>query len=95
MFIFSSKILYFLWYSDLQELEKSDSGELQLGDEDQLFRTQITPYFEEVYYCYYGEEEESADPGGLELEENVERNRIPDFIKIVFGILGAYHNPSS
>jgi len=53
--------LYFLWYSDLQELEKSDNGEHQLENEDQLFRTQISPYFEEVYYCYYGEEGETAD----------------------------------
>ncbi|MDA0344234.1 MAG: prepilin-type N-terminal cleavage/methylation domain-containing protein [Verrucomicrobia bacterium] len=83
--------LYFLWYSDLQELEKSDSGELKLEDEDQLFRTQISPYLEEVYYCYYGEEEETADEEKSwqiepELEENVESGkfRIPDFIKIVF-----------
>ena len=83
--------LYFLWYSDLQELEKSDNGEHQLENEDQLFRTQISPYFEEVYYCYYGEEGETADEKKTwriesELEENIESGkfRVPDFIKIVF-----------
>jgi len=82
---------YFLWYSDLQELEKSDNGEHQLENEDQLFRTQISPYFEEVYYCYYGEEGETADEEKTwqiesELEENIESGkfRVPDFIKIVF-----------
>jgi prepilin-type N-terminal cleavage/methylation domain-containing protein len=82
---------YFLWYSDLQELEKSDAGEHQLENEDQLFRTQISPYFEEVYYCYYGEEGETADEEKTwriesELEENIESGkfRVPDFIKIVF-----------
>ena len=83
--------LYFLWYSDLQELEKSDNGEHQLENEDQLFRTPISPYFEEVYYCYYGEEGETADEEKTwqiesELEENIESGkfRVPDFIKIVF-----------
>ena len=83
--------LYFLWYSDLQELEKSDSGDLQLEDEEQLFRTQISPYFHEVYYCYYGEEGDTPDDEKSwhiepELEENIDNGefRIPDFVKIVF-----------
>ena len=83
--------LYFLWYSDLQELEKSDSGELQLEDEEQLFRTQISPYFDEVYYCYYGKEDDTQDDEKSwhiepELEENIDSGefRIPDFVKIVF-----------
>ena len=83
--------LYFLWYSDLQELEKSESGELQPEDEDQLFRTLISPYFEEVYYCYYGEDGDTEDEEKSwqiepDLEENVESGkfRTPDFIKIVF-----------
>jgi prepilin-type N-terminal cleavage/methylation domain-containing protein len=83
--------LYFLWYSDLQELEKSDSGELQLEDEEQLFRTQISPYFDEVYYCYYGKEDDTEDDEKSwhiepELEENIDSGefRIPDFVKIVF-----------
>jgi prepilin-type N-terminal cleavage/methylation domain-containing protein len=83
--------LYFLWYSNLQELEKSDAGEFQLEDEDQLFRSQISPYLEEVYYCYYGKEGETADDERrwqieTELEENIDSGkfRIPDFIKIVF-----------
>jgi len=82
---------YFLWYSDLQELEKSESGELQPEDEDQLFRTQISPYFDQVYYCYWGEEDENMDDKKswqikAELEEDIEdgKFRIPDFIKIVF-----------
>jgi prepilin-type N-terminal cleavage/methylation domain-containing protein len=84
--------LYFLWYSELQELEKSDSGELQLEDEDQLFRSKISPYFHKVYYRYFGEEEETAFEEKYwlgpetELKENTESGkfRIPDFIQIVF-----------
>ena len=85
--------LYFLWYSDLQEMEKNDDGKLEPVEE--LFRSQISPYFSEVYYCYYGDEE--SDSNGEsdedktwnienELEENVETGkfRLPDFIKIVF-----------
>ena len=49
--------VFSFWYSELQELEKGENGRLQPEDEDQLFRTQISPYFSEVYYCYYGEEE--------------------------------------
>ena len=36
---------FLLWYSELQELEKSESGELQLEDEDELFRTLYKPLF--------------------------------------------------
>tara|TARA_B100002019_G_scaffold161469_1_gene139277 strand:+ start:3319 stop:4035 length:717 start_codon:yes stop_codon:yes gene_type:complete len=83
--------LFFLWYSELQEMEKDENGKLQLMEEDQLFRSLISPYFDEVFYCYYGDEEDGSDedknwqivPG---LEENVDNGkfRIPDFIKIVF-----------
>ena len=55
------------------------------------FRSQVSPYFSEVYYCYYGEEESIEDDQkewAIEssLEENVENRkfRLPDFIKIVF-----------
>ena len=83
--------LYFLWYSELQEMEKDESGQLQLADEDQLFRTQISPYFDELYYCYYGDEEDNTEEEKSwnilpDLEENVDTGkfRVPDFIKIVF-----------
>ena len=83
--------LFFLWFSDLQELEKTESGELQPEDESQFFRTLISPYFDEVYYCYYGEEEDTSDDEKSwyiepELEENIDSGnfRIPDFVKIVF-----------
>ncbi len=87
--------LYFLWYSELQEMEKDESGQLQLADEDQLFRTQISPYFDEVFYCYFGDVDAPNENIPVEekrwnilpeLEENVETGkfRMPDFIKIVF-----------
>lgn len=83
--------LFFLWYSELQELEKSENGEMQLVDEGQLFRTQISPYFDKVYYCYYGGEDDSIDDEKSwdilpDIEENVETGkfRVPDFIKMVF-----------
>lgn len=83
--------LSFLWYSDLQEMEQGENGERQLADEDQLFKSLISPYFDEVYYCYYGDEDDNSDEDKKweilsDLEENVETGkfRIPDFIKIVF-----------
>ena len=85
--------LYFLWYSDLQEMEKGEDGTPQLVDEDEIFRSLISPYFKEVYYCYFGEEEDSetADQDKhwyieSELEENINTGkfRLPEFIKIVF-----------
>ena len=83
--------LFFLWYSELQELEKDENGRMQLVDEDQLFRMQISPYFDELYYCYYGDEEDNAEEEKSwnilpDLEENVDTGkfRVPDFIKIVF-----------
>ena len=83
--------LYFLWFSELQELEKKESGKFGPEDENQLFLTQISPYLDEVYYCYYGEEETTPEEEKRwhyfsELEENVDSGkfRIPDFLKIVF-----------
>ena len=85
--------MYFLWYSDLQEMEKGEDGTPQLVDEDEIFRSLISPYFKEVYYCYFGEEEDSetADEDKRwniesELEENINTGkfRLPEFIKIVF-----------
>ena len=66
-------------------MEKSENGEMQLVDEGQLFRTQISPYFDEVYYCYYGGEDDSIDDEKSwdilpDIEENVETGkfRVPD-----------------
>ncbi|MEK9772454.1 MAG: prepilin-type N-terminal cleavage/methylation domain-containing protein [Opitutae bacterium] len=91
LFFEEAEGLFFLWYSELQELEKSENGEMQLVDEGQLFRTQISTYLDEVYYCYFGDEDDSLDDQKswnilTDLEENVETGqfRVPDFIKMVF-----------
>ena len=83
--------LYFLWYTDLQEMEKGEDGELQLADEEQLFRSQISPYFENVEYWYYGEEDDLPEDkkwyeevNGLEYNSKTDRYRVPDYIKITF-----------
>ena len=92
MFIFNSKRAkdYTFYGTELQELEKSDSGELQLEDEDQLFRSKLIPTlmkFTTVILVRRGNSGRrkswQIEP---ELEENVESGkfRIPDFIKIVF-----------
>ena len=50
-----------LWFTDLQELEKGENGDLQPVDEDELKRTLISPFCKEVFYCYYGDEDADDD----------------------------------
>ena len=83
--------LSFLWFSELQELEKNDEGRLEPEDEDDLFKTLISPFCSQVFYCYYGEADDG--PNDIkeweileDLEENVQsgKYRIPAFVKLVF-----------
>ena len=53
--------LSFLWFSEFQELEKNDKGELEPEDEDELFKTLISPLCDQVFYCYYGDEDADSD----------------------------------
>ena len=70
---------------------KNEKGVREPEDEDDLFRTLISPFCTEVFYCYYGEED--ALPDDIkdweikpELEENLQSGqfRIPAFIKLLF-----------
>ena len=83
--------LSLLWYSELQELEKNDEGKMEPEDEDDLFKTKISPFCTEIFYCYYGEENANSDDLKeweivTDLEENIQtgKYRIPDFMKLVF-----------
>ncbi len=83
--------LSFIWFSELQELEKNDKGQMEPEDEDELFKTLISPLCDQVFYCYYGEEDAAQDDIKEweileDLEENIQsgKYRIPDFIKLVF-----------
>jgi hypothetical protein len=83
--------LHLLWYSELQEMEKNDLGKRELEDEEELFRSLVSPYLDEVKYCYFGEEGESDEEmkdweEKPTLEEDVESGkfRLPDFIRIIF-----------
>ena len=74
-----------------QELEKNDEGKMELEDEGAHFKTPISPFCDEIFYCYYGEEDATADDiKEWEIMDNLEENiqsgkyRIPDFIKLVF-----------
>ena len=80
-----------LWFSELQELEKNVEGEWELEDEDELFRTLISPFCREIYYCYYGDEDAGPDDiKDWDISSNLEENlqsgefRIPAFVKLVF-----------
>ena len=53
------------WFSELQELEKNEEGEMAPEDEDELFKTLISPFCETIHYCYYGDE----DDGELDIKE--------------------------
>jgi prepilin-type N-terminal cleavage/methylation domain-containing protein len=83
--------LSFLWFSELQEMEKNDDGQMELEDENALFKTPISPFCSEIFYCYYGEEDAASDDIKewdilSDLEESVKSGkfRIPAFIKLVF-----------
>ena len=83
--------LSFLWFSELQEMEKNDDGQTELEDENALFKTPISPFCSEIFYCYYGEEDAVSDDIKewdilSDLEESVKSGkfRIPDFIELVF-----------
>ena len=83
--------LSFLWFSELQELEKNDEGQMEPEDERDLRKTPISKFCDEIFYCYYGEEDSKFDENKEweikdELEENIQtgKYRIPAFIKLVF-----------
>ena len=83
--------LSFLWFSELQEMEKNDDGQMELEDESALFKTPISPFCSEIFYCYYGEEDAASDDIKewdilSDLEESVKSGkfRIPAFIKLIF-----------
>lgn len=83
--------LNLLWFSELQELEMNKKGEREPADEDDLFRTLVSPFCDEMYFCYYGEEDSGPDDiKDWEIKKDLEENlqsgkfRLPDFIKLVF-----------
>jgi len=83
--------LRLLWYSDLQELEKNEKGVREPEDEDELFCTVISPFCREVFYCYYGDKDDSDNDLKKweitdELEEDISSGdfRLPAFVQLVF-----------
>ena len=56
--------LSILWFSELQELEKNEEGKMEPESEDELFKTMISPFCEEIYYSYYGEEDDGPEGEG-------------------------------
>ena len=83
--------LRLLWYSDLQDLEKNEKGIREPEDDDELFCTVVSPFCSEVFYCYYGDEDDTEDDLKRweivdELEEDIDSGdfRLPAFAKLVF-----------
>ena len=83
--------LSLLWFSELQELEKDEKGNLQPVEEEALMKTIISPFFKEVYYYYWGEEDHEDDDiktweisSDLLESEKKDGFRIPEFMKLVF-----------
>jgi prepilin-type N-terminal cleavage/methylation domain-containing protein len=83
--------LSLLWFSELQELEKDEKGNLQPVEEEALMKTIISPFYKEVYYYYWGEEDHEDDDIktweiSSELLESEKKDgfRIPEFMKLVF-----------
>ena len=83
--------LRLLWYSDLQDLEKNEKGIREPEDDDELFCTVVSPFCTEVFYCYYGDEDDADDDLKRweivdELEEDIDSGdfRLPAFAKLVF-----------
>ena len=83
--------LSLFWFSELNEIEKSKEGEIELTEEDDLQRTEISPFFKEMYYCYYGTEDDGKDDikeweisDQLLESDRSEKFRLPTQIKLVF-----------
>ena len=83
--------LRLLWYSDLQDLEKNEKGIREPEDDDELFCTLVSPFCTEVFYCYYGDEDDNDEDLKRweivdELEEDIDSGdfRLPAFAKLVF-----------
>ena len=83
--------LSLFWFSELNEVEKSKEGEIELTEEDDLERTVISPFFKEMYYCYYGTEDDGKDDikeweisDQLLESDRSEKFRLPTQIKLVF-----------
>lgn len=83
--------LRLLWYSDLQDLEKNEKGIREPEDDDELFCTVVSPFCTEVYYCYYGDEDDTDNDLKRweivdELDEDIDSGdfRLPAFAKLVF-----------
>ena len=80
------------WFSELQELEKNEEGEMAPEDEDELFKTLVSPFCEAIHYCYYGDEDDGEldikeweYPTDLRESEKTEgKFQLPAFIKLVF-----------
>ena len=80
------------WFSELQELEKNEEGEMAPEDEDELFKTLVSPFCETIHYCYYGDEDDGEldikeweYPTDLRESEKTEgKFQLPAFIKLVF-----------
>ena len=78
--------------SELQELEKNEEGEMAPEDEDELFKTLVSPFCETIHYCYYGDEDDGEldikeweYPTDLRESEKTEgKFQLPAFIKLVF-----------
>ncbi|MEC8043697.1 MAG: prepilin-type N-terminal cleavage/methylation domain-containing protein [Verrucomicrobiota bacterium] len=83
--------LSFLWFSELQELEKNDEGRMEPEDEEDLRKTAISPFVREIEYCYYGDEDDGPeDIKEWEIMEDLEEDvqsgkyRIPAFVRLTF-----------
>ena len=87
----SDEGLSFLWFSELNEIEKNDEGGLELVEEDDLQKTLISPFFKEAYFCYYGNEDDGPeDIKSWEISDQLlesdrkEGFRLPTQMKLVF-----------
>lgn len=83
--------LSLLWFSELNEVEKNKEGGIELVEEDDLQKTIISPFFKEMYYCYYGSEDDGKDDikeweisDQLLDSDKTGQFRLPTQIKLVF-----------
>lgn len=83
--------LSLFWFSELNEVEKNKEGGIELVEEDDLQKTVLSPFFKEMYYCYYGTEDDGKDDikeweisDQLLESDKTEKFRLPTQIKLVF-----------
>ena len=68
--------LSILWFTDLEEEEVEDTRD--------LYRTLVSPFVEDIVYCYYDREDDDWEESDDPLEDDDDNLMLPHFLKLTF-----------